>query len=294
MVSGADEPQIQGETRQSLSLFQLITRGDPACGVDVRPVSTIAAKRGRSAVWARRRSLSRVGSNVVESVRPDVRGQHPQTPGFPYEGLQPLTLASRRNVRDPKGGAADLNGEMAYHWRAVDQEGEILETHLTKKRDKSAALALMKKALGCHGPAEAIVTDGLKSYPAAMRELGNLDRHEMGRWAKNRVENSHLPFRRRERAMLRFRRIKTLQKFASVHANVHNQLAPPPFGSTLNATLSIAKPSKNVALPPWRSGSRSPDSLHHQRPDCIVQRAVRIRLTAPFESIHLTFHNVKG
>ena len=115
-----------------------------------------------------------------------------------------------------------LNGEMVYLWRAVDHEGEILESYVTKKRDKSAALAFMKKALKRHGQAEAIVTDGLKSYPAAMRELGNLDRREIGRWANNRVENSHLPFRRRERAMLRFRRMKTLQKFASVHANVHN------------------------------------------------------------------------
>lgn len=55
-----------------------------------------------------------------------------------------------------------------------------------------------------------------------MKELGNADKQEIGRWANNRVENSHLPFRRRERAMLRFRRMHTLQKFASVHANVHN------------------------------------------------------------------------
>jgi putative transposase len=80
----------------------------------------------------------------------------------------------------------------------------------------------MKKALKRHGRAEEIVSDGLRSYPAAMRELGNLDRREMGRWLNNRAENSHLPFRRRERAMLRFRQMKSLQKFASVHANVHN------------------------------------------------------------------------
>ena len=55
-----------------------------------------------------------------------------------------------------------------------------------------------------------------------MRELGNLDRREMGRWLNNRAENSHLPFRRRERAMLRFRQMKSLQKFAAVHAKVHN------------------------------------------------------------------------
>ena len=115
-----------------------------------------------------------------------------------------------------------LNGEMVYLWRAVDHEGEILESYVTKKRDKTAALLFMKKALKRHGSVDAIVTDGLRSYPAAMRELGNLDRREMGRWLNNRAENSHLPFRRRERAMLRFRQMKSLQKFASVHANVQN------------------------------------------------------------------------
>ena len=80
----------------------------------------------------------------------------------------------------------------------------------------------VKKALKRHGRAETIVTDGLRSYPAAMRILGNLERREMGRWLNNQAENSHLPFRQRERAMLRFRRMKTLQKFASVHAGLHN------------------------------------------------------------------------
>ena len=115
-----------------------------------------------------------------------------------------------------------INGEMHYLWRAVDHEGEILESYVTKKRDKSAALAFMKMALKRHGKAEAIVVDGLRSYPAAMRELGNLERREMGRWLNNRTENAHLPFRRRERAMLRFRKMKTLQKLASVHASLHN------------------------------------------------------------------------
>lgn len=55
-----------------------------------------------------------------------------------------------------------------------------------------------------------------------MKDLGNAEKQEIGRWANNRVENSHLPFRRRERAMTRFRQMKTLQKFASVHASVHN------------------------------------------------------------------------
>lgn len=115
-----------------------------------------------------------------------------------------------------------INGETHYLWRAVDHEGEVLESYVTKKRDKAAALRFFKKTLKRHGQAETIVTDGLRSYPAAMRELGNLDRQEMGRHRNNRAENSHLPFRRRERAMLRFRQMKTLQKFASVHASLHN------------------------------------------------------------------------
>lgn len=114
------------------------------------------------------------------------------------------------------------NGETHYLWRAVDHEGEVLESYVTKMRDKKAALKFIKKALRRHGQAEKIVTDGLKSYPSAMRELGNENRREMGRWLNNRAENSHLPFRRRERVMQRFCRMKSLQKFASVHANIHN------------------------------------------------------------------------
>ncbi len=96
---------------------------------------------------------------------------------------------------------------------------------MTKTRDKSAALRLMRKALKRHGRVEAIITDGLRSYPAAMRALGNEGRREMGRHLNNRVENSHLPFRREERAMLHFRQMKSLQKFASVHSSIHNHFS---------------------------------------------------------------------
>ncbi|MFN5630628.1 MAG: IS6 family transposase [Sphingomonadales bacterium] len=115
-----------------------------------------------------------------------------------------------------------LNGEMVYLWRAIDHEGEILESYITKTRDKAAALTFMKKTLRRHGAPAAITTDGLRSYRAAMTDLGCEAKQEIGRWANNRIENSHLPFRRRERAMLRFRQMKTLQKFASVHASLHN------------------------------------------------------------------------
>ena len=118
-----------------------------------------------------------------------------------------------------------LNGKMVYLWRAVDQEGELLESFVTRKRDKDAALTFMKKALKRHGSPEKITTDGLRSYRAAMNELGDAEKQEIGRWANSRVENYHLPFRRREQAMLRFRQMKSLQKFASVHANVHNHFS---------------------------------------------------------------------
>ncbi|MEO5774722.1 MAG: IS6 family transposase [Sphingomicrobium sp.] len=115
-----------------------------------------------------------------------------------------------------------INGEMHRLWRAVDHEGEILESSVTKTRGKAAALAFMKKAMKRYGKPAVVVTDGLRSYGGAMTELGNAQKREVGRWANNRVENSHLPFRRRERAMLRFRRMKTVQTFSSVHAQVHN------------------------------------------------------------------------
>jgi putative transposase len=115
-----------------------------------------------------------------------------------------------------------INGETHYLWRAIDQEGEILESFVTKTRDKAAALTFIKKALKRHGSPETITTDGLRSYRAAMNELGNAQKQQVGRHANNRIEGSHTPLRRRERAMLRFRRMKSLQKFASVHASLHN------------------------------------------------------------------------
>ncbi len=115
-----------------------------------------------------------------------------------------------------------INGEMHYLWRAVDHEGEVLESFVTKRRDKAAALKFIRKAMKRHGKHRAIVTDRLRSYGAAMKEIGNADRKQTGRRLNNRAENSHLPIRRRERAMLRFRQMKTLQKFSAVHAAFHN------------------------------------------------------------------------
>ena len=93
-----------------------------------------------------------------------------------------------------------------------------------------------------------IVTDLLRSYGAAMKVIGNADRQETGRWKNNRAENSHLPFRRRERAMLRFRRTRSLQKFVAVHASVHNH-----FNQERHLySRSNFKLNRTAALAEWR------------------------------------------
>jgi len=109
-----------------------------------------------------------------------------------------------------------INRETRYLWRAVDHEGEVLESYVTKHRDRKAALKFLRNTIKRFGPPHVIVTDLLRSYGAAMKVVGNAHRQETGRWLNNRAENSYLPFRRRERAMLRFRRMQTLQKFVAV------------------------------------------------------------------------------
>lgn len=115
-----------------------------------------------------------------------------------------------------------INGKMHHLWQAADHESEVLESFVAKMRDKKAALMFLGKAMRKAGPPEEIVTARLRSYGAAGKDFGAAAGHETGRWVKNRAENFHLPFRRRERAMLRFRRMRNLQKSAAVHAAVSN------------------------------------------------------------------------
>jgi putative transposase len=141
-----------------------------------------------------------------------------------------------------------INGERLYLWRAVDHEGEVLESFVTKSRDKKAALKFLRKSMKRYGRPHVFVTDKLRSYGAALKELGAADRQETGRWLNNRAENSHLPFRRRERAMQRFRRMRSLQMFASVHASVFNH-----FNSerSLSSRANFKK-NRAAALAEWR------------------------------------------
>lgn len=141
-----------------------------------------------------------------------------------------------------------INGEIHYLWRAVDHEGEVLEVFATKRRDRKAALKFLKRAMKRYGSPNVIVTDRLGSYRAGMKVIGNERHQECGRWLNNRAENSHQPFRRREGAMARFRDIKTLQKFASIHASIHNY-----FNHDRHLSRrDVFKQDRSAALAEWR------------------------------------------
>jgi putative transposase len=120
---------------------------------------------------------------------------------------------------------------------------------VTVKRDKAAALKLLKRVMKKYGRPKVIVTDRLRAYSAAMDEIGVADRHAVGRRLNNRAENSHQPLRRRERAMQRFRSMRALQKFCSVHDQVQNHF-------NLERHLlarRIYKRRRLIALAEWRS-----------------------------------------
>jgi putative transposase len=163
---------------------------------------------------------------------------------------------SRRPCHYPQWGwhldevFVKVDGKLCYLWRAVDHEGEVLEAVATAKRDKAAALKLLKRIMKKYGAPRSIVTDGLRAYSAAMKDIGvAAERHEVGGRLNNRAENSHQPFRRRERAMQRFRSPKTLQKFSSVHAQVHNQ-----FNQERHlVTRQVYKQRRSAALAEWRA-----------------------------------------
>ncbi len=143
----------------------------------------------------------------------------------------PLIAANLRRRRSPPTGrwhldemVVKIGGKRMYLWRAVDDEGEVLDVLVQKRRNKVAALKLLRRLLKNQGiHPEVIVTDGLASYPAAMRILGCKDRHRPGRLRdNNRVENSHLAIRRRERKQQKFKSQGSAQRFLSSHGPIYN------------------------------------------------------------------------
>ena len=118
----------------------------------------------------------------------------------------------------------NVGGKRMYLWRAVDDEGEVLDLVMQRRRDTEAALKLLRRLLR-NQPVEpqTITTDGLASYVSALTELGLQDRHRPGRLRENnRAENSHLSIRRRERKMQGFKSQPSAQRFLTVHAAVYN------------------------------------------------------------------------
>ena len=144
-----------------------------------------------------------------------------------------------------------INGKTHYLWRAVDHEGEVVEVFVTKRRDRRAALEFLTRAMKRYGRPASIVTDRLPSYRAAMKVIGRDMRvaKRPGAGSTTGRNNSHQPFRRREGAMARFRDIKTLQKFTSVHASIHNHFNHQRLGISIAATFS-----NKAEPPPWPSG----------------------------------------
>jgi putative transposase len=200
----------------------------------------------------------------VEQVRANVCRGNPKT-------ASPRDAVKRRRWRLDEV-FVKINGEQYCLWRAVDLEGEVLESFVTKRRNKKAALRFLKKTLTRHGRAEQMVTDRLRSCSAALKELGIGDRQETGHWGNNRAKNSHQPFRRLERAMLRFRRMRTLQKFASVHNHFNQELS--------HYSRPDFKANRPAALAEWRQlfAACAKAGLGNQR-------RVRICLTAPAPGI---------
>lgn len=141
----------------------------------------------------------------------------------------PLIARNLRRHRQPPSPrwhldkmVCNIDGERVYLWRAVDDEGEVMDMIVQIRRDTPAALKLLRRLLrNSQVEPQSIVTDGLKSYTCALHGLELEDRHRPGRLRENnRAENSHLPIRRRERKMLGFKSLPSAQRCLETHAAI--------------------------------------------------------------------------
>ncbi len=145
-----------------------------------------------------------------------------------------------------------IAGKRMYLWRAVDHEGEILDVLVQRRRDRGAAVKLMRKLMRKQGFApKRVVTDKLRSYGAAFQHLRLSCHHEQGLRQNNRAENSHQVVRRRERKLQRFKSPGSAQRFLSMHAAVHNT-------STFSGILSLAQRSGSSDQMRLRNGAARP------------------------------------
>ena len=144
-----------------------------------------------------------------------------------------FTPSYARSLRKKQGTLGDqwfldevfikINGKQHYLWRAVDQDNNELDILVTKKRDKQAALKFFRKLFKSYGTtANRIVTDKLKSYPAALREMGCKVPHDTTRYHNNIAENSHQKTRQQQRQMRQFKSVHQAQRFLSYHGIINN------------------------------------------------------------------------
>ncbi len=142
-----------------------------------------------------------------------------------------------------------INGKRMYLWRAVDCEGEVLDILVQSRRNKKAALKLMRKLLKKQGfVPDAFVTDKLPSYGAALGDLGLLKRHDFGGRKNNRAENSHLPVRQRERRMQGFKSPGSAQLFLSTRADIYNNF----YTQRHLISRRVLREFRTAAMEEWR------------------------------------------
>ena len=140
-----------------------------------------------------------------------------------------------------------INGKLCYLWRAVDREGEVLETVVTAERDKAAALKFLKRIMKKYGRPKNVVIDGLCSYPAAMKEIGNADRSAVGSTTARKTRIN--PFDDENELCSSFGVRRHCKKFSSIHAQVHNH-----FNQKRHlVTREIYEQRRWAALAEWRT-----------------------------------------
>jgi putative transposase len=214
--------------------------GHPPCGVVVFPVHTelsdvekLLAERGLEASYETiRRWVLKFGPLFARELR---RRRFRPTSQWHLDEMAVL-----------------ISGKQFWRWRAVDSEGEVLDLLVQRRRNKAAAIKLMRKLLKKQGFApKVLVTDKLGSYGAAKSELGLCARHEQGLRGSNRAENSHQPVRRREFKLQRFKSQGSAQRFLSVHAAVHNNFNTQRHLTSRNALRIL----RGAAFDTWRTAT---------------------------------------
>ncbi|PHQ72077.1 MAG: hypothetical protein COB93_01525 [Sneathiella sp.] len=159
-----------------------------------------------------------------------------------------MKIAKTLSYAIPLSRPIGVDGEQRHTETTLHSSGSILEAFVSRRQDCNAAMKFLKKIMKRYERPHEIVTDRLRSYRAAMKIIGNETSQETGRWLNNRCENSHLPFQRREQAMLKFKRLQSLQKFVSIHSSVHNH-----FNHERHLKNGEAfKLQRNAALAEWQ------------------------------------------